>query len=327
MADLLLYLGLLFIGFLLGSRLIYKKDKFSFVGKIQTVCIFFLVFTMGTRMGSNREIIDNLKTIGLSALLFTVVIFILVVLFLHITRKALRMNSTGDLVEKGETKKEKTKVKFELNKMTVLVVLAVLLGMLFGFYVILNLVESGKIFGGDILRFSDLASNLIRIELCFLLFFVGIDLGFSKGAFSNIKKVGLRILVFPLVTIIASLIGGVISSLVLGLTIKEGLMIAAGFGWYSLAPGLIMDAGYITASAIAFLHNVLREMTAILFIPFVANGIGFIETIGLPGAAAMDVCLPVIEKATKPEVAIYGFISGVILSFLVPIVVPLIISL
>ena len=104
-------------------------------------------------------------------------------------------------------------------------------------------------------------------------------------------------------------------------------MIASGFGWYSLAPGIIMDAGYITASAISFLHNVLREMAAILFIPFVAKGVGYIETTGLPGAAAMDVCLPVLEKSTKPEVAIYGFISGVILSFLVPILVPLIISL
>lgn len=327
MADLLLYLSLLFVGFLLGSKCIDKKEKFSFVGKIQTICIFLLVFTMGTRMGSNREIIDNLKTIGLSALLFTVIIFVFVMFSLHIARKALRMNAFGDLVGKDEKKGKQEKVKFELNKMTVFVVLAVLLGMIVGYFLILSSVEKGIFLGGDIGRFSDLASTLISIELCLLLFFVGIDLGFSKGAFSNIKKVGLRILVFPIVTILASLLGGVISSVILGLSIKEGLMIASGFGWYSLAPGIIMDAGYITASAISFLHNVLREMAAILFIPFVAKGVGYIETTGLPGAAAMDVCLPVLEKSTKPEVAIYGFISGVILSFLVPILVPLIISL
>jgi len=40
----------------------------------------------------------------------------------------------------------------------------------------------------------------------------------------------------------------------------------------------------------------------------------------------MDVCLPIVEKATSGEIAVYSFISGLILSALVPVLVPIIIS-
>ena len=50
------------------------------------------------------------------------------------------------------------------------------------------------------------------------------------------------------------------------------------------------------------------------------------ETIALPGAAAMDVCLPIVEKSTSGNIAVYSFISGLVLSALVPICVPLILA-
>ena len=46
----------------------------------------------------------------------------------------------------------------------------------------------------------------------------------------------------------------------------------------------------------------------------------------MPGSAAMDVCLPIVEKSTRSDIAVYSFVSGVILSTAVPILVPLIIG-
>ena len=43
----------------------------------------------------------------------------------------------------------------------------------------------------------------------------------------------------------------------------------------------------------------------------------------MPGAAGMDVCLPMIERTTNSIVTIYSFINGVILTILVPVLVPL----
>ena len=137
---------------------------------------------------------------------------------------------------------------------------------------------------------------------------------------------GFRILAVPAATIIGTLIGAAAAMPFIGMSLRECLAVGSGFGWYTLAPGIIMEAGYLTASAVSFLHNVMRELLAIVFIPLVAKKIGYLETTAMPGAAAMDVCLPIVEKATRSEIAVYSFVSGVILSILVPVLVPIIIG-
>ena len=174
--------------------------------------------------------------------------------------------------------------------------------------------------------FETMAGLGIKIGLCLLLVFVGIDLGLDGTVIENFKRVGIRIIAFPAAVVVGTLMGAGLSGVLMGLSLKEALAVGAGFGWYTLAPGIIMEAGYITASAISFLHNVMRELFSILFIPLVAQKIGYIETTGMPGAAAMDVCLPIVEKATRSYIAVYSFVSGVILSILVPVLVPVIIG-
>ena len=65
MSDLILYLIMAAVGYFVGSRFRNKKEKLAWTGKIQTVAIILLVFTMGTRMGANDEVIKNLGPIGL----------------------------------------------------------------------------------------------------------------------------------------------------------------------------------------------------------------------------------------------------------------------
>ena len=74
MSDLILYLGITFVGYIIGSKVRDKKDRLSWTGKVQTVAITCLVMLMGMRMGSNEEITANLSTIGLSALVITVIV-------------------------------------------------------------------------------------------------------------------------------------------------------------------------------------------------------------------------------------------------------------
>lgn len=204
--------------------------------------------------------------------------------------------------------------------MTVLIVIAVVVGMLIGYFVIRSAFE------GNMESFENMAGLGIKIGLCLLLVFVGIDLGLDGTVVENFKRVGIRILAFPAAVVIGTLVGAGISGMLMGLSLKESLAVGAGFGWYTLAPGIIMEAGFITASAVSFLHNVMRELLSILFIPLVAQKIGYIETTGMPGAAAMDVCLPIVEKSTRSDIAVYSFVSGVFLSILVPVLVPVIIG-
>ncbi|MBR5489465.1 MAG: LysO family transporter, partial [Firmicutes bacterium] len=55
--------------------------------------------------------------------------------------------------------------------------------------------------------------------------------------------------------------------------------------------------------------------------------VGYLETVGMPCAAAMDVCIATITQATNKETAVYAFASGVLFTAAIPIVVPLIVGL
>ena len=68
-------------------------------------------------------------------------------------------------------------------------------------------------------------------------------------------------------------------------------------------------------------------MGTILLISPVASRVGYLEAVSMGGAAAMDVLLPVVERATEGRIAVYSFVSGLILSTAVPILVPLLIAL
>lgn len=174
--------------------------------------------------------------------------------------------------------------------------------------------------------FDSLAGNLITIGLCILLFFVGFDMGYEGTVIDHFKKVGLRVLVFPFIIMAGTLVGALVCGLFLPLTIRESLAIGAGFGWYTFAPGIIMEKGLVTASAVSFMHNIMREYISVLIIPMTAKKAGYLESMAVSGCSSMDVCLPIIEKATRGDIAMYSFISGVIQSLAVPILVPLILG-
>ena len=332
MADLILYLGITFIGYVMGSKARDKRDKLAWTGKIQTLALILLVVVMGMRMGSNSEITDNLSTIGISSLVITISVLFLSVGSTFITRKIMGMDKYGnfsraeesclstEIAESHSHTSDESENKSGFNTMTIIIVAAVAAGMMAGYFIIRN------VFAGNMDAFDNLAGWSLKISLCVLLIFVGMDLGIEGTVITNFKKVGWRVFVFPVVIGVSTLVGAGISGVIMGFSLKEALAIGAGYSWYSVAPGIIMEAGYITASAVSFLHNVLRELCAILFIPLVASKIGYIETTSMPGAAAMDVCLPIVEKATKGDIAVYSFVTGVILSILVPVLVPLIIG-
>ncbi|MBR5229531.1 MAG: lysine exporter LysO family protein [Firmicutes bacterium] len=329
MADLVLYLGITVVGYFAGANLRSSKDKLRWTGRVQTIALTCLVVCMGMRMGSNEEIIKNLSTIGLSALVITMAVLAFSIGGIFVARKIMGIDRYGNF-RRGEAGvsldtaedevSDGAEKKSGINTMTLVIVGAVLAGMVMGYFVIRN------VFAGNMESFDNIAGWALKIFLCVLLIFVGMDLGLEGTVIDNFKKVGWRILVFPFVVAVCSLIGSGISGVLMGFSMKEALAIGAGYGWYSLAAGLIMDAGYITASAVSFLHNVMRELFSILLIPFVAAKIGYVETTGMPGAAAMDVCLPIVEKSTKSDIAVYSFVSGVILSILVPVMVPLFIN-
>ena len=170
--------------------------------------------------------------------------------------------------------------------------------------------------------FIEASGTLLVVGLSILMFFVGIDLGMEGTVVANFKKVGFRIVIFPVLVILGTLAGTFAVSFFLPMTGREAMAVGSGLGWYTFAPVLL--SGYSAElSAVSFLHNVMREMFGLLLIPVVAKRIGHIEAVGLPGGAAMDIGVAVVERTAGPRAAVYSFVTGVVLSAVVPVLVPL----
>lgn len=196
--------------------------------------------------------------------------------------------------------------------MTVKIIVAVVLGILSGKFLIKESLP--------------ILSTLMDGGLCALLFFVGIDIGKNKDVMKQIKEIGLKAISTPLMVGIGSIVGAMVGGSLLGYSLKDAGAIGAGFGWYSLSA--IIIAPYSSElSALAFMANVSREVLAIITIPLVAKYVGYTEAIAPAGATAMDTTLPIISKCTDGKTAIISFVTGLILSVLVPVLVPIFIGL
>ncbi len=322
MSDVIMYLSFCVIGYVLGIPLRKVKNKLNWVGTAQSISVIALVFIMGIRIGSNEQIVGNLGSYGLYSAVYTLVILFMSALAVSIVRRALKMNRYGLVVKdsdsdnEAEAQKEKKEAGGKIDKMTMLIVGGVVAGILVGYFI------CGMIFA-DEAAFEAGLSLAITIGLCILLIFVGLDLGLEGQVISNFKNAGLRILAIPVAIALGTMVGAIVCSVLLPVTMGESLAIGCGFGWYSLGAGILMDAGYVTAGAISFMHNVMREVFSIILVPIVAKYIGYVEAVALPGAPGMDVCLPIVERSTSGTVAVYSFISGCALSLSVAFLVPL----
>ena len=320
MDVLILYLSLCVVGYFLGAYLKKRNIVLKGASVLQTIALVALVFVMGARIGSEDEIVRSLDTIGLKALVITLFIFAGTVAAAFITRKLLGFDKYGNLRGKSETKKmaeemaaaetiavESAEEPKSDKTMILCIFVPVALGILSGF-----------LFLPD--WFIDITGTIIVVGLSILLFFVGIDLGTEGTIVQNFKMAGWRVILFPFIMILGTYIGSVVAGMLVGLTVKDSLCVASGFGWYTLAPAMLAEYS-IEVSAISFMHNVMRELIGLMLLPIVAKRIGHIESTGLVGAGSMDVCLPIIVKTTSGNMAVYAFIIGVVLSFSVPIMV------
>ena len=71
------------------------------------------------------------------------------------------------------------------------------------------------------------------------------------------------------------------------------------------------------------MHNVIREVSGIILIPVAAKKIGYLEAASIPGIAAMDVCVPIVARACRPDTVIYSFSIGLIMCVVTSVGVPL----
>ena len=316
LTNLVIYLALVVLGAFIGSRPGVRSRPMPWLGRFQTAALLLLIFTLGAELGANEEIVSSLGTIGLNAFVITITSMIGSMLAVHALRKyILKMDAFGRTAQEAQAEEaqashEKAHVDHSL---TALIVAAVVLGMLGGYFVLPDSVTAH-------------CGTVINFGLYLLLLLVGVDMGRQGTMLQDVKAAGFRVLLVPLAVMVGTFAMTALAGIFLPLGPKDCVAASAGFGWYSLAPTLLAPYS-LTVSATAFLSNIMHELFSIVAVPVVAKKLGYIEAVALPGATAMDTVLPVVVSATCDRMAIYSFASGVILSLSVPVLIPAIIAL
>ena len=167
--------------------------------------------------------------------------------------------------------------------------------------------------------------TVISVILFSILFIIGHQLKLQGISLKNIlaNKLGFAI---ALIIIMSSFLAGITCSEILNLNLKSALMLSSGFGWYTLSGilnGHLINHAMGTAS---FFIDFFREIIAILLIPALGKRFS-IPLIGYCGATALDFTLPIIKENLGDEKVPIAITSGMILTVLVPLLIPLIGSL
>ena len=137
-----------------------------------------------------------------------------------------------------------------------------------------------------------------------------------------IKKLGLRLIILPAAIFLGSILGGLIIGFVLRIPLNYAMISASGMGYYSLTGAMMTDYFGVEAGIYGFVVNVIRDVFTIILMPLLIR-ISKGSPIAAGAAGCMDTMLVPVTKAVGTELGIVALISGTILTFVVPVWLPI----
>jgi uncharacterized membrane protein YbjE (DUF340 family) len=172
-----------------------------------------------------------------------------------------------------------------------------------------------------------LGEDLSLWALYFLMFVVGVGVGNDSAMTAIFRRISPGILLVPVVVIVGSLAGTALFSVFLhNIAVGPAMAVGAGFGYYSLSAIIIAQVSGQEAGVVALLANIIREVATLVMAPFLVRYFGKLAIIAAGGATAMDTTLPVIVKFSGKDMAVIAIFSGIVLSLMVPLLVPFILT-
>lgn len=160
--------------------------------------------------------------------------------------------------------------------------------------------------------------NSMTAMLMLLILLVGIGL---KGSGITLKEVLLnkRGVQTSFIFTSSVLLGGLLFSLLFkDVTFTQGLALASGFGWYSLSAIVMTEAYGAVWGSVALFNDLLREFTALLFIPMFMRRYPS-AAVGLGGATSLDFTLPIIQQSGGLQVVPLAISFGFIINIVSPV--------
>lgn len=155
-----------------------------------------------------------------------------------------------------------------------------------------------------------------------LLLLIGINIGYDKTILSTLKRSKPKILLVPLATIVGTLLGtSLISILFTEYSPFDTMAVGAGFGYYSLSSIIITGYKGAELGTIALASNIIRELSTLLIAPLLATYFGKLAPIAAGGATSLDTTLPIITKASGSSFIFIAMFHGLTLDLCVPFLV------
>jgi len=184
---------------------------------------------------------------------------------------------------------------------------------------------SGIVLGmSSLIPSEHIPGELVTYVLYVLIFTVGIEVGANVKVWRIVSTYHLKIALVPISVIVGTFFGvGILSVFLSGISLRHALAIGAGFGYYSLSSVIISQLDGEVLGVVALMTNLIREILTLLTAPLAIRVFGKLAPIASGGATSMDVTLPIITKVSGREYAVIAVFSGMILTFLVPILVPI----
>lgn len=155
--------------------------------------------------------------------------------------------------------------------------------------------------------------------LILLLFLIGLQLR-NSGITLRTILFNRRGLLIASIVCLSTLMGGIVTALLLGMPLKMGLALSSGYGWYSLSGILMTEAFGPVIGSTAFFNDMMRELLAIMLIPVFMRRYRSVS-LGLCGATSMDFTLPILQRSGGVEIAPAAIVHGFVLSLLAPILI------
>ncbi|AGC50523.1 lysine exporter LysO family protein [Lawsonia intracellularis] len=157
----------------------------------------------------------------------------------------------------------------------------------------------------------------------FMLFTVGMTIGINSQAWQVIRSLKGKILLVPLGILIGTLLGAVISWLILqNIFLRDVIAVASGLGYYSLSSMLVTQFTTPDLGALTLLVNIAREIIAMTFAPLFVRLVGGLGPLSV-AAASSELCIPIIARTSGELNTILAIFSGAVLTICVPIIITL----
>lgn len=174
----------------------------------------------------------------------------------------------------------------------------------------------------ELIPFNIADTDISFYTLCALMFCVGLGIGNDPQTIRNFRSLNPRLVFLPVMTILGTLAGAALASLVLThRTAPECMAVDAGFGYYSLSSIFITEYKGAELGTIALLSNIIREIFTLLAAPLLVRWFGNLAPISSGGATTMDTTLPIITRCSGQEFAVVSIFHGFIVDFSVPFLV------